>query len=71
MREPHPGIALNEYYVGYGYRLSARPQTRLRGHRVEAAHGSLYRSGRSKHWLKIKNSATPAVKREGEEDWGR
>ena len=32
--------------------------------------GSTYRSGRSKHWLKIKNPAAPAVKREAEEDWG-
>jgi len=32
--------------------------------------GSLYRSGRSQHWLKIKNPAAPAVKREEEEDWG-
>jgi bifunctional non-homologous end joining protein LigD len=33
--------------------------------------GSPYRSGRSPHWLKIKNPAAPAVKREAEEDWGR
>jgi ATP-dependent DNA ligase len=32
--------------------------------------GSSYRSGRSKQWLKIKNPAAPAVKREAE-DWGR
>jgi len=25
--------------------------------------GSLYRSGRSRHWIKIKNPAAPAVKR--------
>ena len=31
---------------------------------------SPYRSGRSTHWLKIKNPAAPAVKREAEEDWG-
>jgi bifunctional non-homologous end joining protein LigD len=31
--------------------------------------GSPYRSGRSKHWLKIKNPAAPAVRREAEEDW--
>jgi len=31
--------------------------------------GSPYRSGRSKHWLKVKNPAAPAVKREAEEDW--
>jgi len=33
--------------------------------------GSPYRSGRSKHWIKSKNPAAPAVKREGEEDWAR
>ena len=32
--------------------------------------GSRYRSGRSPDWLKIKNPAAPAVKREAEEDWG-
>jgi bifunctional non-homologous end joining protein LigD len=32
--------------------------------------GSRYRSGRSKDWLKFKNPAAPAVKREAEEDWG-
>ena len=31
--------------------------------------GSPYRAGRSAHWLKIKNPAAPAVKREAEEDW--
>ena len=30
-----------------------------------------YRSGRSPDWLKFKNPAAPAVKREAEEDWGR
>jgi hypothetical protein len=32
---------------------------------------STYRSGRSKHRLKVKNPAAPAVRREAEEDWGR
>jgi bifunctional non-homologous end joining protein LigD len=32
---------------------------------------SRYRSGRSHNWVKIKNPAAPAVKREAEEDWGR
>jgi ATP-dependent DNA ligase len=31
--------------------------------------GSPYRAGRSAHWLKIKNPAAPAVKREAEEEW--
>jgi bifunctional non-homologous end joining protein LigD len=33
--------------------------------------GSRYRSGRSRHWVKSRNPAAPAVKREAEEDWGR
>ena len=32
--------------------------------------GSLYKSGRSPHWVKVKNPKAPAVKREAEEDWG-
>ena len=32
--------------------------------------GSRYRSGRSPHWIKVKNPNAPAVKREAEEDWG-
>ena len=32
---------------------------------------SPYRSGRSPHWLKMKNPAHAAVNREAEEDWGK
>jgi bifunctional non-homologous end joining protein LigD len=32
--------------------------------------GSPYRSGRSPHWVKVKNPKAPAVKREAEEDSG-
>ncbi len=32
---------------------------------------SALRSGRSPDWLKMKNPACEAVKREAEEDWGR
>jgi ATP dependent DNA ligase domain len=32
---------------------------------------STYRSGRSPDWLKCKNPACEAVKREAEEDWGK
>jgi ATP-dependent DNA ligase len=38
---------------------------------VSKRRGSRYRSGRSPDWLKFKNPAAPAVKREEEEDWGR
>jgi bifunctional non-homologous end joining protein LigD len=33
--------------------------------------GSPYRSGRSQHWVKVKNPKSPVVKREAEEDWDR
>src|SRR5262245_36595011 len=38
---------------------------------VSKRRGSPYRSGRSPDWLKMKNAAAPAVKREAEEDWGK
>jgi ATP dependent DNA ligase domain len=31
--------------------------------------GSPYRPGRSHDWIKVKNPAAPAVKREADEDW--
>jgi ATP-dependent DNA ligase len=33
--------------------------------------GSRYHSARSRHCVKVKNPAAPAVRREAEEDWGR
>src|SRR5215469_12878749 len=36
---------------------------------VSKRFGSPYRSGRSRDWVKSKNPAAPAVKREAEEDW--
>ena len=36
---------------------------------VSKRFGSPYRAGRSAHWLKIKNPAAPAAKREAEEEW--
>jgi len=38
---------------------------------VSKRKGSPYRSGSSPHWFKSKNPASPAVKREAEEDWSR
>jgi ATP-dependent DNA ligase len=43
-------------------------QARLRSI-VSKRLGSTYRSGRSKHRVKVKNPAVPAVRREAEEDW--
>jgi bifunctional non-homologous end joining protein LigD len=33
--------------------------------------GSRYVAGRTDHWIKVKNPAAPAVKREAEVEWGR
>jgi ATP-dependent DNA ligase len=33
--------------------------------------GSRYVSGRTDYWVKVKNPAASAVKREAEEDWGK
>ena len=38
---------------------------------VSKRKGSMYRSGRSPVWLKMKNPTAAAVKREEEEDWGK
>jgi hypothetical protein len=38
---------------------------------VSKRKGSPYRSGRSTDWLKMKNPACEAVRREAEEDWDR
>jgi bifunctional non-homologous end joining protein LigD len=71
VRGPRPGIVLNEHYDGdgdvvfeYACKLGCEGI-------VSKRLGSPYRSGRSPHWLKIKNPKAPAVKREAEEDWGR
>jgi bifunctional non-homologous end joining protein LigD len=38
---------------------------------VSKRKASTYRSGRSPDWIKSKNPACEAVRREAEEDWGR
>jgi hypothetical protein len=48
-------------------------EPRARHRRDTAAHGGVIPvtlpPGRSPDWLKMKNPAAPAVKREAEEDW--
>jgi ATP-dependent DNA ligase len=61
------GLRFNEHIEGDGPTVFA---TLLEGI-VSKRLGSRYRFGRSSDWLKMKNPAAPAVKREAEEDWGR
>jgi bifunctional non-homologous end joining protein LigD len=70
-RGPHPGIVLNEFFEGDGDVLFEHACKLGCEGIVSKRLGSPYRSGRSPHWVKVKNPKAPAVKREAEEDWGR
>ena len=66
-----PGIRFNEHIEGDGPTVFAHACKMVLEGIVSKRKGSMYRSGRSRHWVKSKNPAAPAVKREAEEDWGR
>jgi bifunctional non-homologous end joining protein LigD len=64
------GIVFNTHYDGGGSIVFGQACVLGCEGIVSKRRGSPYRSGRTDHWLKIKNPAAPAVKREAEEDWG-
>ena len=65
------GLRFNEHLEGDGPTVFAHAcKMRLEGI-VSKRKDSMYRSGRSPDWLKMKNSVAPAVKREAEEDWSK
>ena len=65
----HPGIAFNKHFDVEGSVLFHHAFKLGCEGIVSKRLGSPYRSGRSSDWLKVKNPAAPAVKRETEEDW--
>src|SRR5262249_27148356 len=66
-----PDIRFNEHIEGDGPTVFAHAcKMGLEGI-VSKRKDSVYRSGRSPDWLKMKNANAPAVKREEEEDWGK
>ncbi len=65
------GIAYNKHFSGDGVIIFKHACALGCEGIVSKRLGSPYRSGRVDHWLKIKNPAAPAVRREAEEDWGR
>jgi bifunctional non-homologous end joining protein LigD len=70
LRGSHLSIVLNEHFEDDGaavYRAAC--QLGCEGI-VSKRLGSPYRSGRSPHWVKVKNPKAPAVSREAEEKWG-
>jgi len=63
------GLRFNEHLDGDGPTVFAHAcKMGLEGI-VSKRKDSPYRSGRSPDWLKMKNTAALAVKREAEEDW--
>ena len=69
VEQPHPGIALNQHYVGDGAIVYEQACKLGCEGIVSKRLGSLYRSGRSKQRVKVKNPAAPAARRETEENW--
>ncbi len=64
-----PGIVLNEFFEGDGAIIFKHACNLGCEGIVSKRLGSPYKSGRSPHWLKVKNPAAPAVQREAEEEW--
>jgi bifunctional non-homologous end joining protein LigD len=70
LRSVPDGIAFNRHFTGDGATIFKHACALGCEGIVSKRLGSPYRAGRVDHWLKIKNPAAPAVKREAEEDWG-
>jgi bifunctional non-homologous end joining protein LigD len=72
LREALPGVQLNEHLAHPDGDVVFRHACKMGLEGIVSKRlGSPYRSGRTPDWLKMKNPAAPAVKREAEEDWGR
>jgi bifunctional non-homologous end joining protein LigD len=70
LKEQQMSVVLNETYEEDGA-MVFREACKLGCEGIVSKRlGSMYRRGRSPHWLKVKNPNAPAVKREAEEDWG-
>jgi bifunctional non-homologous end joining protein LigD len=65
------GLALNEHHEGDGPALFAEACRHGLEGIVSKRAGSRYRSGPSTDWLKAKNPASPAARREATEEWGK
>ncbi len=71
LRGSHLSVVFNEHFDNDGA-IVYREACKLGCEGIVSKRlGSPYRSGRSPHWVKIKNPKAPAVRREAEEDWGR
>ena len=72
LRKSRPGVRLNDTLSPLrGMPCSATPARWGLEGIVSKRLGLRYSSGRSPDWLKFKNPAAPAVRREADKDWGR
>jgi ATP-dependent DNA ligase len=71
LRRAHPGIAFNRHFEVEGVVVFRQACALGCEGIVSKRLGSPYRSGRADCWVKAKNPAAPAAKRESGEDWGR
>jgi ATP-dependent DNA ligase len=71
LRRTRPGMRLNEHmeHPEGAVVFQHACKMGLEGI-VSKGLGSHYQSGRSPDWLKFKNPAAPAVRRDEEEEWG-
>jgi ATP-dependent DNA ligase len=69
LRRAHPGIVFNRHFDVEGAIVFRQACALGCEGIVSKRLGSPYRSGRADCWVKVKNPAAPAVKREAEEDW--
>jgi bifunctional non-homologous end joining protein LigD len=71
LEQRHHGIAVNDTFDGDGGVIYRHACALGCEGIVSKRLGSAYRMGRSIVWLKTKNPASPAVRRESEIDWSK
>jgi bifunctional non-homologous end joining protein LigD len=74
LADTEPGLAFNEWIDGGDFDgATVFEHARSLGLEgiVSKRKDSRYVSGKSPYWLKMKNPASEAARREAEEDWGR
>ena len=71
LRGKRAGIVFNSHFIADGAIIYRQAWALGCEGIVSKRLGSAYRSGRTDCWVKVKNPAAPAVRREAEEDWGR
>jgi bifunctional non-homologous end joining protein LigD len=71
VRHVGSGLHLSEHLHGHGTEIFEHACKLGCEGSVSKGVGSRYVSVRADNWIKVKNPAAPAVRREAEEDWGK